>query len=437
MNKQKKIFHLTSISFAFLMAIMFSFAVSTTSEAASLGKVTNVTQTFGGLDNYTYYIDITFNPLAGADAYAVQISTDKVNWEFAEDSALTDKPYFSIGDKTTLKAGSTYYIKVIPVYAFTYEGQTVYDYYEEDISNASVVQVVTAPAKLTTVTQTAATTSSMTAKWSAVPGATGYIVYTKKYGDTSYTYNGTTSSLYYNIKKCEAGNLTPSSAYYVVVCPIRKSSTGFIAEADANGYLFRTTTKKVSSISGFWKINSKDLSVSWTNDAAADGYELEFYNSKGKKIKTVDVGASYSGTRTYTFNKAPKNSTCSVKIRSYIKLDNNVKAYSEWSKKSYFISQANMPAKKYDLNKGKLTLKWSKVTGAKKYVIYAGTSSNKMKKVATVSSKKTSYTLKKIGGSKISSSKTYYIKVVPQTKLGGKTIKGDHGYYWRISRFFF
>ena len=433
MTKQKKIFHLSSICFAFLMAIMFSFAASTTSEAATLGKVTNVTQTYGNLDGSKYYIEIEYSRLTGADGYAVQISTDKINWEFAEEGAYTTSDYFIIGQKTTLNAGSTYYVRVVPLYTDSY-GIT---YDKDDANAATIVQVVTAPAKLTTVLQTGATTSSMTAKWSAVPGATGYNVYVKKYGYSNYTLIGSTSSPSCTIRKCGLDNLTPSSSYYVAVSPIRKSTAGFIAEASADGHLFRTVQKKVSSISGFWKINSKELSVSWTNDSAADGYELEFFNSKGKKIKTVSIGSSYSGTRTYTFNKAPKNSTCSVKMRSYVKLNNGGKAYSEWSKKAYFISQANMPSKKYDLSKGKLTLKWSKVTGAKKYVIYAGTSSSKMKKVATVSSKKTSYTLKKVGGSKINPSTTYYVKIVPQTKLGGKTIKGDHGYYWKIYRTFY
>ena len=424
MNNQKKLFKFSSIFFAFFMAMMFAFATSTTSEAATLGKVTNVTQTYGELDGSKYYIDIEYTPVSGASGYAVQISKDKINWEWAENSAYSTNNRFSIGNETTLTAGSIYYVRVVPL--FTNSDGITYD--EDDAAAATVVQVVTAPAKLANVVQTTGTAKTVTAKWATVPGATGYNVYVKKYGDSKYTYNGTTSSLSYVVK-----NLTEDSAYYVAVAPIKKSLAGYTAEADASGYAFRTLPKKVSTIAGLWTINSKKLSVSWASSFWVDGYELQFFNAKGKKIKTATLDASsYGSVKIYNFTKAPKNGSCSVKVRSFIKTTSGAKAYSEWSKKTYFLSQANMPAKKYNLSKGSLTLKWTKVTGAKKYVIYAGTSATKMKKVATVSSKKTSYTIKKIGGSKINSYSTYYVKVVPQGKLGGKTVKGDHGYYWKI-----
>lgn len=436
MKQKRNYFKLSSICFAFFLAMMFAFSTSTTSEASTLGKVTNVTQAYGELDSDTnkYYIIVQYNYLSNASAYAVQISTDKLNWEFAENGSYSTKNYFTIGANTKLNAGSTYYVKVIPLYT---TANNNLDYYDADVDSATVLQVVTAPAKLGNLVQTTATANSITAKWAAVPGATGYNVYVKSYTDSEYVYNGTTTSTSYAVKSYNNSSLLPDSAYYVAVSPIRKSSAGYTAEASASGYGFRTLPKNtaISATSSYWTMDSKKLTVKWESDFWADGYELQLFNAKGKKIKTATVNtSSYSAIRSYTFSNAPKNASCSVKIRAFIKTTSGAKAYSNWSKKTYFLSQSNMPAKKYDLSKGTLTLKWTKITGAKKYVIYAGTSATKMKKVATVSSKKTSYTLKKIGGSKISTSKTYYVKVVPQAKLGGKTVKGDHGYYWKIAK---
>ena len=60
-----------------------------------------------------------------------------------------------------------------------------------------------------------------------------------------------------------------------------------------------------------------------------------------------------------------------------------------------------------------------------------------MKKVATVSSKSTSYTTSKVNGSTVSKYKSYYVKVVPQKKVGGTTYKGDYGHYYRLYLIFY
>lgn len=423
MNNKKKLFHISGICFAFLLAFVFSIAISNTSEAATLGKVTNIKQTYGSYDaEYgKYFIDLEYTGVSGAYGYLAQISTDNKTWQFVKEAYKSTQ--FSIGSDTNLTAGSTYYVRIIPII------NSNFDY---DLTDASAsIQVVTAPASVTTVKQTKAGSNSITTSWSGVSGATGYNVYVKKYGDSTYTLNGSSKSASYTVKKYKNAKLKIDSCYYVSVCATKTSTAGFTAvAAPSNGYPFYTLPSKITKLSTSscdWKPGSASLKVSWSHTNIADGYQLQFYNAKNKSIKKVTTTKN-----SYTLTKAPKNSSCSVKIRPYVKSSSGSKLYGSWSSKFYFLSQANMSNTTYSIGYGKLTLRWKAVSGATKYTIYAGTSKSNMKSVGSVSGSATSYTFSKISGSTISPYGYYYVKVVPQKKLGGKTVKGDFGYYWTI-----
>lgn len=420
MENRKKLFNLSKVCLAFMLAFVFSIAISNTSEAATLGKPTNLKQTYGSYDtDYgKYYIDLEYTGVAGAYGYLAQMSTDNRTWKLIDEAYTGTK--FSIGDYTPLTAGSTYYVRIIPA-------SDKYGTYDEDDASASI-QVVTAPAAVSKVNQTGAGNNSIAASWSGVANATGYNVYVKKYGDSSYTLNGSTKSKSYKLTKYKGSKLKNDYLYYVSVCATKTSTAGFTAESlPSSGYPLCTLPSKITKVSGTdWKPGKSTLKVSWKHTNIADGYELQFYNAKGKSIKKVTTTKN-----SYSFNKAPKNSSCSVKIRPYVKTSKG-KKYAKWSKKFYFLSQANMSNTTYTIGYGHLTLRWKAVTGASKYTVYAGTTKSNMKAVGTVSGKTTSYTISKISGSTVSPYGYYYVKVVPQKKLGGKTVKGDFGYYWTV-----
>lgn len=68
----------------------------------------------------------------------------------------------------------------------------------------------------------------------------------------------------------------------------------------------------------------------------------------------------------------------------------------------------------------KVTVKWKKAGGATEYAVYrASSKGGKYKKIASVSSKKTSYT-----DSSVKKGKTYYYKVAPVKKISGKMCTG-------------
>ncbi len=421
MKNTKKLFRFSGICFSLLFAFVFSLMISNTSEAAVLGKVTNVKQTYGSYDTKEgkYFIDLEYNGVTGAYGYLAQISTDNKTWKFVEEAYRGTE--FSIGSYTPLSAGSTYYVRIIPAY------NSNGDYDIEDASAS--IQVVTAPATVSSVKQTKAGNNSITTSWSGVASATGYDIYVKKYGDSTYTLNGSTKSTSYSLNKYKNAKLKTDYLYYVSVCATKTSTAGFKAvSVPTNGYPFCTLPSKVSKVSATdWKPGKSTLKVSWKQTNIADGYELQFYNAKNKSIKKATTTKN-----SYTLTKAPKNSSCSVRIRPYVKMSNGSKKYAGWSKKFYFLSQADMSKSKYTIGYGHLTLRWTAVSGASKYTIYAGTTPNNMKSVGTVNGNATSYTFSKISGYNVSPYGYYYVSVVPQKKLGGKTVKGDYGYYWRI-----
>lgn len=101
-------------------------------------------------------------------------------------------------------------------------------------------------------------------------------------------------------------------------------------------------------------------------------------------------------------------SSASVYTNSFSK-NANGNIYSKGSKNSYKFSNLSKPSISVSSKKKSKSakIKWKKVTNATSYVIYQSTSSKgTYKKVATVSSNKTSYTHKKL-----KKGKTYYYKV--------------------------
>jgi hypothetical protein len=264
-----------------MLAFVFSIAISNTSEAATLGKPTNLKQTYGSYDtDYgKYFIDLEYNGVSGAYGYMAQMSTDNKTWKFVDEAYYGTE--FSIGNYTTLTAGSTYYVRIIPA-------SDKYGTY--DLADASdSIQVVTAPAAVSKVNQTGAGKNAITASWSGVANATGYNVYVKKYGDSTYTLNGSTKSKSYKLTKYKGSKLKNDYLYYVSVCATKTSTAGFTAEAlPSTGYPLCTLPSKITKLTGSdWKPGKSTIKVSWKHTNIADGYELQFYNAKGKSIKKV------------------------------------------------------------------------------------------------------------------------------------------------------
>ena len=179
--------------------------------------------------------------------------------------------------------------------------------------------------------------------------------------------------------------------------------------------------------------SSYKLSVACTRvqNANADGYQAVLYTKAGKKVQTVTL--SYY-TSYVTFSKAKLTQCYKVRVRPYVELDGTTtKAYGAWT--SYFKAVPCAKTKQFTnatAGKKKMKVKWSKVTGASKYIVYVArsksytsdTSGLSFKKVATVSGKKTSCTVKKVNKKKVNTEKYYYyVKIVTVSKYGSKTVK--------------
>ena len=97
--------------------------------------------------------------------------------------------------------------------------------------------------------------------------------------------------------------------------------------------------------------------------------------------------------------------------------------YADWSAWKY-IGMAK--SGNYKATKSSIQIKWAKVKGAKKYIVYASKKENSgFKKIKTVSASKRNVTLKKLGGKALKKSTKYYFRVMPVAKIGKKQVKAD------------
>lgn len=170
------------------------------------------------------------------------------------------------------------------------------------------------------------------------------------------------------------------------------------------------------------KIQKTRVTLTWDTLADVMGYEIyrRNYNSGDyKKVATIDRAV----TSTYTDKNLKEASLYEYKIRAYKNVDGKV-YYSEDSESllANTMVKGTAVSKVKSTKKKQITITWKKVTGISGYELYRASKKNgKFTKVATISSKKTSYTDKK-GKSK----QKYYYKIRTYKKVGNKKIYSSY-----------
>lgn len=362
-------------------------------------------------------IELRWDAVEGADAYAVQVSTDGVNWEKKAEAAVgTSKVLRS------LNAGSTYYVR-----AASYDMNGTPDFQMDDTMSeySAPVEVVTAPdaVNIGTMTCTNATENSLTFVWGTCSGATSYRVHDYTSGqllavktDTVFKYTGLMSGANYGIK----------------VIPVRTAvTTGFEASINSYGLSGVKTVPAAPGLSDFAAraASSKSKLVSFiTSDesAYATGSEVEVYKVKGgAKVQTLSCMYGSSSLSQTNSMKVKRNEPYKYRMRYYIMVGAN-KFYSGWSGYRYFFLHDTSGTKKVGAKGTSIVMKWGKVTGASGYTVSVATKRDgKYTKIKNLGKNKRSITITKVGKKKIKKNKSYYIKVTAKVKDGKKTIKND------------
>lgn len=283
---------------------------------------------------------------------------------------------------------------------------------------------------VTNLKQTNATSNSVTVSWNAVSGATGYLIYsTKVIGTTVYpdqkladTKNNS-HTLYLPEETVSYGiGIFPYDAngnigygMRISVSTVPKQVTGLKINGAFGNKLINKYGNEIPGTKG-------KLSVYW-KDMYCYGFEANCYNRKGRLVQKVDETEKV-GT---TFSKTNMQNIYSVKVRPYVYINNgNEKLYGPMSKTLYAVPQPKITTKGKDIKLHSVKLKWKKVNGATKYVVYASSKKNKgYKKVATVKKSKSSYTVKKFKGKTIDTRSKKYFKIVTYAKFGKKTVKSQ------------
>lgn len=295
-----------------------------------------------------------------------------------------------------------------------------------------VLAMAAQPAKAyaASVTQTGATASSITVSWTDPNAGNDYYTttgYKVSWGNSSSEIKGTVNNQL-NTSYTITGLNTGSEYYVKVEYTYVSKSTGSSYGPYTLGSTYDAATRVVKPTGVKqvkWWYYIKNVEFTWDVQKAATGVEWKLCKaSTGKKVKG---GSSTYPSSSFTANKISNNVVYTVQVRAKDKY-----GWSPWSDKAYLFTQP-MLTKKTKATNGKLTLAWGKINGATGYQIFVSNKEKSgYKKVATLKSTKSSYSLKKFKGKKISKSKKYYAYIVATKKVGGKTYTSGKLYTAKI-----
>lgn len=405
--EKKRVFSKSIILLAITSIMLF--AMSITSMAATETNM-NIQQTNAG----DSYVEIKWQKYLGQDIhYHVELSYDGVNWAMQD---WNTSPSITISD---LSPDSTYYVRV-----------AVYnsDWHEKDASEDGVCVAVstkqaicTKPSKVQNLRQTKATKNSISMTWDAVAGASSYKILIFENYDYKTVATSKTNSV--TIKGLDASS---NIEYYVAAV---KNVNGYEAVGDRSKSVdMKTVPKKVTrvAITDLYD-NIKVCYYGWTSCENADGYQYEITSLNGKK-KYYKATTTSTSARLTTY---PVGAFTKARVRAYVEI-NGKKTYGPWSNYDYNACSKDVTARR-SKNGKKITLKWKKVSGVSEYRIYISTKEKKgYKKVATVSSKKSSYTITKYNKKNLKKGQKYYVQLRYVGKNGKKKVVSNIYSYVRL-----
>ncbi len=258
--------------------------------------------------------------------------------------------------------------------------------------------------------QTAATTSTATVSWNAVPDAAYY----------EFTY----WNYKYGKEKTGAKTIRVNTNSYNLACPKDTcyfcsveaySSAGEII--DWSG-LYQPCSAVPGKITGFEAVDwgtdkklTKGAKFSLQKNPypnTLNGIEWRLLSRDGKRVL-------YQGTTNEILIDAPNASLEQVYLLSVrgFTVINEEKFYGEWFSKVVVPQPRLLKTKNASTaSKYKIKIRWKKVSGATGYIIYGKTGKSKnYERIATVKKSKSSYTVSKVMGRKIKTKKKYDFKV--------------------------
>ncbi len=207
------------------------------------------------------------------------------------------------------------------------------------------------------------------------------------------------------------------------------NNINYILNNDKNSFIMPNYDIKVSSI--YEKKNMNDnifsivtsttynsISIKWEKIEGAKGYTI-YRSTNGKKWKLIKT-ITNSNTTTYKNISLSTNTKYYYKVRPY-KLNKRKKVYGKYSN---VISSTprlnNTTTKGYNSYYLYARVSWNKISGASGYYVYrSDTINGKYKKIATTT--KINYY-----DSKAKEGITYYYKILPYRKVGGRRVTGNY-----------
>lgn len=213
---------------------------------------------------------LSWTAVTGATGYALYRSTSPDSG-FAYIKTITATKYKNIG----LATGTTYYYKV-RAYAIVDATKT----YGEFSAVIGVTPVPSTPAGPQAVS--AGYDSSMLS-WSAVPGATGYVLYRSTSPDSGFTYIKTTDTTYYTNT-----GLTTGTMYYYLLKAYTLVNTTKVYSINTDVFRVQPVPATPASPQAVSDSNSSST-ISWSAVAGATGYSV---------YRSTDAAGGFSYLRT-------------------------------------------------------------------------------------------------------------------------------------------
>ena len=239
-------------------------------------------------------------------------------------------------------------------------------------------------------------------------------------------------------------NLKPNTSYNVRMIPVVGQGANYNESEieyafDYNNVKtlnFKTAKQeyygKITNLKTATSYNKRvDCRLKWKQNVSYyDYYELQYQNLATGKTGTNRIDVSSWNNRYVDIRGFEHTSFYKARLRG-VALDESGTHYSKWSNYTYF-NPSQLPADvKLKVYKRSAKVSWKKVAGATNYTIYFYKQGDeKWKKLVTT--KKTSFTIKKYSGKKLSRHTHYLMKIVANKKVGSKIYRTQSSFFFKV-----